>query len=253
MTKHLLRRGLAAGAALVFSGACVLAADDLPKAETILDKYIEVTGGKAAYLKSHSEIVTGTMEMAAMGVKGSITIYHAEPDLSYTEIEITGIGKVKEGSDGKIAWSLNPMQGPHLKDGEEKVQSLRSAKSNAEVNWRDTFKEVKTEAVEAVDGKDCYKILMTPKEGSSETRYYDKASNILVKTVATAHTPMGDIPLEIGMSDYRKEGDILVPHKLLQKAGGQEIAISVESVKYNSEIPKDKFEPPDEIKALLKK
>jgi hypothetical protein len=43
------------------------------------------------------------------------------------------------------------------------------------------------------------------------------------------------------------------PAKVAQKAAGQEIAITIDSVKYNAEIPKDKFEPPDEIKAMLKK
>ena len=34
---------------------------------------------------------------------------------------------------------------------------------------------------------------------------------------------------------------------------GQEIAITIDRVKYDAEIPKDKFEPPDEIKAMLRK
>ena len=55
------------------------------------------------------------------------------------------------------------------------------------------------------------------------------------------------------VGDYRKEGAILMPHKVTQKAAGQEITISIDNVKYNAEIPKDKFDPPDEIKAMLKK
>src|SRR4051794_4598106 len=98
-----------------------LANDNLPKGETILDKYIELTGGRAAYEKNHSEVSVGTMEFVGKGIKGNISSYRAEPDKSYTEIDIQGIGKVKEGSDGKVAWSLSAMQGPRLKDGEEKA------------------------------------------------------------------------------------------------------------------------------------
>ena len=69
---------IAAGFAI--AGGIALRADDtLPKAETILDRYIEVTGGKAAYEKRKTEIATGTFEMAAMGVKGTITHYAASP------------------------------------------------------------------------------------------------------------------------------------------------------------------------------
>jgi hypothetical protein len=43
------------------------AADALPTGEAILDKYIEVTGGKAAYEKKISEVSTGVMEFTGKG------------------------------------------------------------------------------------------------------------------------------------------------------------------------------------------
>ena len=47
----------------------VKAADDpLPKAETLIDHYVEVTGGRAAYEKRTSETATGTVEFAAQGL-----------------------------------------------------------------------------------------------------------------------------------------------------------------------------------------
>ena len=69
MNRSLRPRTMKIGLALAFAG--VLAAADLPKGETLLDKYIEVTGGKAAYAKIHSEMMTGTMEFPAMGLKGN--------------------------------------------------------------------------------------------------------------------------------------------------------------------------------------
>ena len=62
-TRIALAAALAAAA-----GARLNAADDLPKAETILERYIEVTGGRAVYEKTHSEIATGSMEIAGMGI-----------------------------------------------------------------------------------------------------------------------------------------------------------------------------------------
>src|ERR1043166_7944689 len=101
--------------AVLFSASVLPAADTLPKAETILDKFIEVTGGKAAYEKRHTEVSTGSMEIVGKGIKGTLTSYRSEPDKSYTEIDIQGIGKVQEGSDGAVAWSLSAMQGPRVK------------------------------------------------------------------------------------------------------------------------------------------
>jgi zinc protease len=255
MKRFSLRANLIVGTALLVTaaGARLTAADDLPKAETILDKYIEVTGGKAAYEKRHSDMTIGTMEVPAAGIKGKITAWHADPNLSYTEIEIAGMGKMQDGSDGKVAWSTNPMQGPHIKEGAEKAQAMQTERFNAELHWKEIYKSAETKSVESVDGKDCYKVVLTPAEGPAVTHYYDKASGLLAKMVMTTAGPMGEVQMEMVPSDYRKEGGVLMPHKMTQSAAGQEFTFTIESVTANPDIPKDKFDLPEEIKALVNK
>jgi len=253
--KHLpSKRTLAACAVVVLAaaGARLRAADELPKADTILDKSIEVTGGKAAFEKMHNTVMTGSMEIASQGIKGTMVITKAEPDKSLVEIEIAGIGTIKQGYDGAVAWEINPMAGARIKDGDEKAESKLQAYFHEE-NWRDLYQKVETVGAESVDGKDCYKVVLTPKEGSPTTQYFDKKSGMLVKIAMTVNTPMGEIPVETMPGDYRKEGDLLVPHKMQMSQAGQDITVSFDSIKFNTDIPKDKFDLPDEIKALVKK
>lgn len=237
--------------ALAFAG--ILAAADLPKGETLLDKYVEVTGGKAAYSKIHGQMMTGTMEFPAMGLKGTLTIYSAEPDKQYFEVALDGVGKMQEGSNGDVAWANSAMQGPRLKEGAEKAESFLKAKFNPDLKWRDLYKTVETVGVETVEGKECYKVMATPKIGNPATRWYDKDSNLLVKMSSITVSPAGDIQTDMTLSDYRKEGSILMPHKMNLKAGPMEFAMTIDSVQINPEIPKDRFEIPDEVKALSKK
>ena len=251
MNRSLAPHSLKISLALAFAG--VLAAADLPKGETLLDKYVEVTGGKAAYAKIHSDITTGTMEFKAMGLKGKITTYAAEPDKKYSEVTLEGMGKMQEGRNGDVVWSLSSMQGPQVKEGDEKAESLLLGKFNSDLNWRDLYKTAETAGVETVEGKECYKVVLTPKIGSPSTRWFDKESNLLVKMSMTSKTSMGEIQSDTLVSDYRKEGDVLVPHKLFSKVATMEIVMTIESVQHNPEIPKDRFEIPDEIKALLNK
>jgi hypothetical protein len=253
MKRSHIAKNIAIGSAVVLSLTVVRAADDLPKAETILDKYVEVTGGKAAYQKHHTEISKGTFEMSAMSLKGSITNYEADPDKSLMEIDLGALGKSREGSDGKVYWSLSSMVGPHVKEGPERAQAMIAARFNAPLNWRDIFKDAKTTGTDTVDGKDCYKVELTPAEGSPITECYDKQSSLMVKMTMTAHTAMGDQPVDSFATDYRKEGDILMPHKMKQSVAGQEVVISIDSVTFDADIPADKFVLPDEIKALVKK
>jgi hypothetical protein len=251
MNRSSLARNFAIGATVVLSVAITWAADDLPKAETLLDKYVEATGGKAAYEKHHSEISKSTME--AMGMKGSVTSYLAEPDKSYSEIDLAGIGKMRDGTDGKVYWSLSSMMGPHIKEGGEKAQAMTMERLNSELHWREMFKDATTTGVDTVDGKECWKVMLTPAEGAPLTQCFDKQSGLMVKMSVTAQGPFGEQAADFFPTDYRKEDGVLIPHKVKQSAMGQEITLTIDNVSFNPEIPKDRFDLPDEIKALVNK
>jgi hypothetical protein len=237
--------------AVLLLAATAFAADDI-KPEAILDKYVEVTGGRAAYEKIQTEIVSGTLEITNIGLSGTMTIYQAAPDKAYTAIEFSGgIGKAEEGSNGQVAWAVSGMQGARIKEGDERASSLRRDALNADIRWRDFFKKVELAGSEDVGGKACYKLTLTPNEGPAETRYYDKGSNLLVKVVMPITTPEGAATLEMTLGDYRDEGGILAPHTVSQKVPGADIMVKIDSVKHNPEIPASRFDLPAEIKALM--
>src|SRR5450631_2122523 len=82
--------------ALLFTTAPFFAADEaLPKADTILDRFVEAAGGKAIFEKHHNEVMHGNIEFAGRGLKGTMTLYQVEPDQSRAVIEIEGVGKIE--------------------------------------------------------------------------------------------------------------------------------------------------------------
>lgn len=253
MKRYFVAARFAAVTALVLTsgGARLLAADDLPKADAILDKFVEATGGKAAYEKVHTQVASGSMDIN--GMKGTMTLYKAEPNKVYTEIELQGIGEMQDGFNGAVAWSNSAMQGPHIKEGDEKSQAQLMAHFNSELNWRDDYSKVETAGAETVEGKDCYKVVLTPKAGKPITHYYDKTTGLLVKTVMSAASPMGEVDVASVMDDYHKDGDILSPHKLTNSVGPMQFSVTIDKVQYNTEIPASRFDLPDEIKALVNK
>jgi hypothetical protein len=245
--------------ALIFLTGVLIAAngaaadEGLPKAETILDHYIEVTGGKQAYQNRKSEMATGTVDFAAQGIKGTLMRYAADPDKSYAVVEIEGIGKIETGTGGGIAWEKSLISGPRILSGDEKAQALRENLFNSDLNWRKLYQKVETAGVETVDGEECYKVILTPAEGHPQTAYYEKKSGLAVKMTTILVSSMGDIPVEAVMTNYKEFGGVLMPTKVTQKAAGQQISRTIQSMKVNQELPADRFEPPAEIKALLNK
>jgi hypothetical protein len=227
--------------------------EPLPKAETILDRFVEATGGKAAYEKRKSDIATGTVDFVANGMKGTVAIYSDASNNNYTVIDLEGVGKIEQGVYNGQAWESSALQGTRLKEGAEKADALREATYNEPLHWRELYTKAETLVLEDVDGDPAYKVVLTPKEGKPETVYFSKKTGYLIKRTATLSHPMGELPMEMTLSNYKDRGGIMMPNTLTQKVMGQEFTITIDDVKVNTDIPKDRFEPPAEVKKLMEK
>ena len=225
---------------------------DLPSAGSVIDHFIQATGGKAAYDAVKSETSSGTFSIAASGINGTIKEYAAPPARAYAVMDIPGVGKMEEGTDGKIAWENSALLGARMLSGDEAAAALRKAAADVVTNWQKYYKSAEVTGVETVEGKTCYKVSMTPLKGPVETDYYDKDSGLLLKSSATYDTPMGPVPAETLMSDYRKQGDVMLPFHIRQNMAGQQFDIKLEKVELNTDVPDSRFDPPAEIKALQK-
>jgi hypothetical protein len=234
--------------------AALAAQENLPPAAAVLDHFIEATGGKAAYEKHRTELAHGTLSLPAQGISGAMTLYGAEPSKTLMRVEIGAIGTMQTGVDDDIAWELSPLQGPRVVDGAEKADTVREARFNAPIHWREQYSKVETLGIERVGDEDCIKVLMTPNDGGHpETAYFSRKSGLLVKQTGTRATAMGDIPYDNTFADYRPVDGVLEPYKTTEKAAGQEVEVDLADMKYNADVPDSTFAPPPEIQALLKK
>jgi hypothetical protein len=242
--------------ALVLLAAVPLFGADevLPSVDTVYSHFVAATGGKAAYEARHSLIEHATIDFAKQGLKGSLTIYEAAPARYLALTELPGIGKIAAGSNGEVAWENTALQGPRIKQGVEKTDALRDGAFNPFLDWKKLYAKAETAGSETVEGHDCYKIVLTPKEGKPMTEFYDKKSGLMIKTMATVTSQMGDINAEVLYDDYRKDSDgILSPHRRAERAAAGEVVIQIDSVEVNPDLPKDRFDLPPEVQALLNK
>jgi hypothetical protein len=225
----------------------------LPKAEAILDRYVQVTGGKGAYEKQKNQVLTGTIEFPAMGLKGKVTRYTAVPDREYSVIELDAIGNIESGIYLGAAWEKSVLLGPRIKNPDERDQSIREARFNAPVEWRKIYPKTATVGMQTIDDDECYEVLLTPPTGKPVHQFYSKKSGLLVRTTMVAASQMGEVDVEVNVSDYKNFGGVLVPTQSRQKAGNQELKITVNDVRANEGIPDSRFEPPPDVSAMIRK
>jgi len=234
----------------IFAPVWCAAAEDLPSGKDVLDRYIEVTGGRAAYAKVNTRLVKATMEVKPMGMKGSITTYEERPNKVHAVIEIEGMGKVERGCDGDVFWEVNPMTGPRIVDGEERDMMLLLARFDPS-DYADMFDGIECVGTEDIDGDTCYKVVMTPKKGPALTAYYSKESGLGVKTTIVAKSQFGEMAIDILGQDFKDVGGILMPHRVIQEVMNTEVHVVMESIEPNAEIPPGEFDLPNDVKALL--
>ncbi len=228
------------------------AASKMPAAETILDKYINATGGKAAYRALHNILSQGTFVVTGTAVRGKYAAYEAEPNKTRTIFDFESGEVDEQGTLGEIAWERSTSGGARLLTGEEKDIALREATFNSMLNWRTIYRSAECTGVESVGDRTCYRLVLTPHKGKPLTQYYDAGSGLLVKSFITLDDPHGEIRSENLYGDYRKDNaSVLFPHKLVHRITNEEMVITLDSVRCNIDIAWHRFDLPPAIKALM--
>ena len=134
-----LRRISIASVVLVASAAAAFAQASAPStqpsskasapatasADQILDKYIQASGGRAAWQKLHSRVSKGTVDVPAASASGTLEVLEKAPDRVLITVTIAG-AVFTQGFDGSVGWSNDPQNGLREQTGSELAETRRA-------------------------------------------------------------------------------------------------------------------------------
>ena len=227
-------------------------ADELPRAEDIIEKSIDAAGGRPNFKKIQNKIII--LSGTGLGKSGKTAVYQERPDYYHAVLE-SDEGRIEFGSDGQTVWEFSQRRGAVINKGKERADRLFDYAFDGLGFWRTFYKSVKTVAIDNVDGKPCYKVIFIPFEGTERTIYFEKENFLAVKISVNIQIlgPVWKAKLETFLSDYKKVDGLLVPHRSRVVLSGKEILITtLESIKTNVD-KKERFDLPSEIKQVLQK
>ncbi len=223
-------------------------------AESIIARYVEVTGGESAYRSMKSMVVTGTFSIPAQNIRGPLKVQATAAGPLLIEADIPGLGKQTQGGDGTTYWERSPMAGVRLITGEERDKMIRDFSPLADIEWKSFYPEAVVKGVKDIEGKPAHVIEMTDTHGRKETRYYDVESGLLVRKDSVSKTQMGELPSVTLYSDYQETGGGRVEsRKQILQIGGIEQVITMDSITYNVKIDPSVFAIPEDVQPLIKK
>ncbi len=236
----------AAALLLLAAGAPVGA--QMPDAQSIIARYEKEIGAAGDPYAGISSIRT-TMNLSnpAAGVAVDMQIDAVLPDRFVTRMTIPGMGEVRTGFDGEVAWSIDPMQGPRLLQGPELEAARSQAKDITEPGISANLASAETVGEDEVDGKKCWVVKMTQAAGMVADGCFDAESGLLVKQTMS----QGGMEVESFFQEYRKFGPVLMASRIVARAAGQEQIITIANVEYDAVDPAV-LALPAEIQALVK-
>jgi photosynthetic reaction center cytochrome c subunit len=216
-----------------------------PKADEVLDKYIQAIGGAQRIAALKSFVAKGSS--AGYGPENEprpLEIY-SRPGQRTTIIRTTG-GDSTTTYDGTSGWIAAPFRpvavlalSPQEVDGLkfEADLALPSDIKKALTNWRVGLSTV-------INDREVQVVQGTTARGGTATLYFDSESGLLVRHVRYNDSPVGRISRQTDYSDYREVAGVKMPFKWTDTwLDGRDI-VEITDVQPNVNIDAAKFAKP---------
>lgn len=229
------------------------AANDLPLPSVLLKNHIAAVGGEHAIRNHSTQTTYGKLIIKVMGLEGKMIVIAEAPDKIKTTIELGQYGESSSGYNGKVGWSMDPMSGKRVLDGE----GLKQMTARADFYGNDLNlgkNSIKMETVETVsfENVEQYKVLLVNQEGEESYLYFSKETGLLNRIDKMELGAMGKAPAQIRLSNYTESDGVKTARRIVSSQNGMETIIEIDSVSYGP-IPENAFEIPAEIQSLLNK
>lgn len=213
-----------------------------PQAKPVVNRFVEVSGGRAAWEKTRAMHFTGSL--SAYGLKGTVESWREAPDKRASVVAIGPI-TIRDWANGAKASRTDPSGKLVALDGKDLEEAIAGA-------WFDNQRWLEPDqsggdisvAGEATDSLGTFTVLeVKPPSGRARQLEFDKKTGLLVR-ILSKHDQMN---LVATSSDFRKVDGWGVAFKLVQEVAGMSANTSIvqmELAEFPAAIPDERFTPP---------
>ena len=208
-------------------------------AKDVLAKMIQAQGGAKALEAVKDTTINGTIELVQFGMTGTVTMYQKEPDKIRLDIEVMGM-LITQAYDGQIGWMVNPQTGTTEQMPDNMAQEIkRQALGNdALLHPEKVGVTYEFKGKEKIGEKEYTLLEQTTSDGHKTAMYLDPDTYLTYKTKGTTLGSAGvEVMAETLFGDYKKVGDVVVPHSMTTYQDGQEfMRMTMTKVAFNSNL-----------------
>jgi photosynthetic reaction center cytochrome c subunit len=252
----------------------VVTVPGLPAPESILDRYIQASGGAQRLAGLTSFVGKGTsVGFGGFGGGGSVEIVAKAPDKRATIIlfkQETGRGDQVRSYDGRNGWVRTPLN--VLGEFQLAGGDLDGARFDAQLSFPGQIKQILTNlktgpstVVTDLPAPDSQSSLQADVklggdhnvdvvQGSGPrdllvTLYFDQETGLLLRELRYGKSPIGRVPTQIDYADYRDVNGIKLPFRITYAWLDGRDSIVLNEIQTNVAIDEAKFGRPAPLKA----
>lgn len=220
----------------------------LPPAREVIARYVEAIGGRPAVERLPSRWERGRMEFASAGLAVRYEVFTA-PNRQASRSEMPGLGEVRGGFDGAVAWVINPASGPMVLDGVALQQARQGADPEAPLHPDRYVAALETVDDTVFGGARCWKVKVTTTWNEEYYEFFDAASGLLEGAIRSQASAQGRVEITTQILEWRTVAGVRLPRVTRADMMGARIVNTVDTTEVRA-IPDSVFALPAQIRAL---
>lgn len=222
-------------------------------ADEVIEKGIAAMGGRAAFARIKSRMLTGTVsiETPVGAIPGTVEILNAVPNKGRTlikaDLSAFGAGPlvVDQRFDGTNGYVLDTMQGNRDITGSQLENLKANSFPHPFLNYKEMGMSVTLGAKEKIGERDALQLVFEPTTGTPVRQYVDAETFLPLRTVIIADIPqMGTMEQTIDASDSRVLDGIQVPFTLRISTSVQTVTLTFTKIEHNVAVDETLFVKP---------
>ena len=209
-------------------------------ADEVIQKYLDARGGAAKIKAIQTERVSGTISFGP-GAEGPFVVERKRPLKMHMEITVAGKTLIRS-YDGKGAgWVYNPF-GPNPAVAPMTPSDLHGIDDEADfdgpfVDYKAKGNKLEYAGKEDVEGRPCYKIKLTSKNGDTSYFLFDVGTNLISKWEGTRKVGDKDVPWESYFRDFRDQDGLKYPFLIESNSPGTDQIQRIAANKVEVNVP----------------
>jgi hypothetical protein len=218
----------------------------LRPAQAILADYANAIGGPQAWKRLRSVHVKRALTVAGQGASGSEEHWATADRKNLSVSALRDVGTFRQGSDGRMTWSQDPVFGLRRLEGAEQEEARINGAWNAEPDLASLYAKVTSvpppKDAEAGTSLEC--VELQKKLGKPSVLCFDAKTHLRVLQTGVQPSPGGDIPYRLLFGDWRTVKGIKTWYLEKMTAGPSTVEGRITSLVFDEKIPTSRFTMP---------